>query len=81
VTLPVCARPPSAWSFKTGLGGLKPRRLRLHLRNRSRLRSLTPKVTVGWDETDPIVIEVDALRFNVSAEFKNESWHLVVRES
>jgi hypothetical protein len=39
------------------------------------------KITGGWDESDPIVIEVDALQFNVSGEFKNEAWHLVVRES
>jgi hypothetical protein len=39
------------------------------------------KITGGWDESDPIVIEVDPLRFSVSGEFKNETWHLVVRES
>lgn len=38
------------------------------------------KITGGWDETDPIVVEIDALRFEVSGEFRNEAWHLVVRQ-
>ena len=37
------------------------------------------KTTGGWDETDPIVVEIGALRFEVSGEFRNEAWHLVVR--
>jgi len=39
------------------------------------------KITGGWDETDPIVVEIDGLRFEVSGEFRNEAWHLVVRRS
>jgi hypothetical protein len=38
------------------------------------------KITGGWDETDPIVVEIDSLRFEVSGEFRNEAWHLVVRQ-
>lgn len=38
------------------------------------------KITGGWDETDPIVVEIDALRFEVSGEFRNEAWHLVVQQ-
>jgi hypothetical protein len=39
------------------------------------------KITGGWDETDPIVIEIDSRRFEVSGEFRNAAWHLVVRQS
>jgi hypothetical protein len=39
------------------------------------------KITGGWDETDPILVEIDALRFEVSGEFRNEAWHLVVRQT
>jgi hypothetical protein len=39
------------------------------------------KITGGWDETDPLVVEIDALRFEVSGEFRNEAWHLVVSKS
>jgi hypothetical protein len=38
------------------------------------------KITGGWDETDPIVVEIDELRFEVSGEFSNEAWQLVVRQ-
>ena len=37
------------------------------------------KITGGWDETDPIVVEIHALRFEVSGDVRNEAWHLVVR--
>lgn len=39
------------------------------------------KISGGWDETDPIVIEIDSRRFEVSGEFRNEAWHLVVRQA
>jgi hypothetical protein len=39
------------------------------------------KITGGWDETDPIVVEIDALRFEVSGEFRNDAWYLVVRQA
>lgn len=39
------------------------------------------KITGGWDETDPIVVEIDTLRFEVSGEFRNEAWYLVVRQA
>jgi hypothetical protein len=39
------------------------------------------KITGGWDETDPIVVEIEAMRFEVSGEFRNDAWHLVVRQA
>ncbi|HEX2672230.1 MAG TPA: hypothetical protein VHM25_15225 [Polyangiaceae bacterium] len=38
------------------------------------------KRTGGWDESDPIVVSVEAREFRVSARFDGESWQWVVRE-
>jgi len=38
------------------------------------------KITGGWDESDPIVVIVDALEFRVSGRFDEHAWRLTVRE-
>jgi hypothetical protein len=79
--LPVCApaalcmvvQDRTGWATATPFGAADPESVAAAVAH--------TKITGGWDESDPIVIEVDALRFNVSGELKNDAWHLVVRES
>lgn len=78
--LPVCGsaalcmvvQDRTGWAKVTPLGAADPESVAAAVAH--------SKITGGWDESDPVVIEVNTLRFNVSSEFKNETWHLIVRQ-
>ena len=38
------------------------------------------KASGGWDDSVPIVVEVEDRIFNVSATFKDGTWHLIVQQ-
>ncbi len=77
--LPVCApaalcmmvRDRSGWAEVSGFGQASPEAMAAAV--------ALAKITGGWDESDPIVVEVGALAFPVSGELLDDTWRLVVR--